>query len=270
MKKITLLLFFALISLTSFAQEGVEMSFVEDFEGSSELPEGWDVQSPRGSCEFEIGTDFPDGESFESQGAIFDDVACSDAHTTAALITAEYDLSRATSATVTFDLVFQEDQDETQGGEILVIQVFDEFTGTEVGFLDEFNDSLEGIETMTYDISAYVSETTSLRFTYNNQNTPGAYAGVDNFVIDAVLSTDDNNTIEGFQMFPNPATNELNISSSNNIDNVTVFNMLGQVVIDQTVGATSQSINVSALQTGAYLLQVTANGRTGTYKFAKR
>ena len=86
---------------------------------------------------------------------------------------------------------------------------------------------------------------------------------------DEPLSLADN-AIEGFEMFPNPANNELNISASSNIEGVTVFNMIGQRVIEQSIGSTAQSINVSALQTGVYLIQVTADGQTGTYRFVKK
>ena len=103
----------------------------------------------------------------------------------------------------------------------------------------------------------------------------GGHAGLDNFIISAegvdpdVLSIEDN-AIEGFQMFPNPASNELTISASRNIEGVTVFNMLGQKVIEQSLSATNGAINVSSLETGAYLLQVTAGGQNGTYKFVKQ
>lgn len=80
----------------------------------------------------------------------------------------------------------------------------------------------------------------------------------------------DESAISGFKMFPNPATNELNVSASNRIQEVSVFNMLGQKVLEEQVGATSSQLNIARLQTGAYLIQVTADGQIGTYKFVKQ
>jgi len=83
-----------------------------------------------------------------------------------------------------------------------------------------------------------------------------------------VLGNNDN-TIEGFSFYPNPVTDAINLSSIENIERVTIYNILGQKVIDQDINATSSQLNVSSLVTGAYLIQVSVDSRTATYKVLK-
>ena len=86
--------------------------------------------------------------------------------------------------------------------------------------------------------------------------------------ITCVLGTNDN-TIEGFSFYPNPATDAINLNSTENIERVTIYNILGQKVIDQDINTTSSQLNVSNLVTGAYLMQVSVDGKTATYKVLK-
>lgn len=88
---------------------------------------------------------------------------------------------------------------------------------------------------------------------------------------DNLLSTESgSDALDGFSMFPNPATNVLNVAAASTISNVKVYNLVGQVVVNQSVNALSDAIDVSNLKSGAYLVQVTAEGQTGTYKFIKQ
>jgi hypothetical protein len=94
--------------------------------------------------------------------------------------------------------------------------------------------------------------------------------GVTDIVIDGTNLGVESNTIEGFTYYPNPTTSTLNLSSIERIENVEIYNMLGQKVIAQSVNATTSEINVSSLATGAYLMKVLVNGQTGVYKIIKQ
>ncbi len=83
-----------------------------------------------------------------------------------------------------------------------------------------------------------------------------------------ILGTSDN-TIEGFSYYPNPSTTVINVSAQDNIERVAIYNILGQKVVDQNINATSSQIDVSNLVTGAYLMDVSVNGRSATYKIIK-
>jgi len=89
------------------------------------------------------------------------------------------------------------------------------------------------------------------------------------FECDLLLGTDDNQ-IAGFSYYPNPADETINLSALDNIDDVVLYNILGQEVIDLSVDAVSTQINVSNLSTGTYIMKVTVGDQIGTYKVLKR
>jgi len=50
---------------------------------------------------------------------------------------------------------------------------------------------------------------------------------------------------------------------------VSLYNLLGQRVLDSRVGAAATQLDLSGLSAGSYLMKVTVNGQTGTYKLLK-
>ena len=92
---------------------------------------------------------------------------------------------------------------------------------------------------------------------------------VTDIVIDGTNLGTADNSIAGFSYYPNPTTGVLNLSSVDNIEHVSLYNLLGQRVMDRQVGATTAQMDVSGLSTGTYLMKVTVNGQTGTYKVLK-
>ncbi len=89
------------------------------------------------------------------------------------------------------------------------------------------------------------------------------FTGCENLGVEA-------NTIEGFAFYPNPANDRLNLTSIDNIESVALYNILGQKVIDLDVNATTTQVDVSKLSVGAYIMKVSSNGQTGTYKVIKK
>jgi hypothetical protein len=77
--------------------------------------------------------------------------------------------------------------------------------------------------------------------------------------------------IDGFTYFPNPANNELNLDAgTRSIDNAVIYNILGQAVVDQNVGATSTRLDVANLSIGTYIMKVVVEGEVGIYKIVKQ
>ena len=62
---------------------------------------------------------------------------------------------------------------------------------------------------------------------------------------------------------------ELNFRSQNNVEAITVFNVLGQKVFSGVPNSTNSSINLSNLRPGVYVVKVSAEGKTGSYKIIK-
>ncbi|WP_299064047.1 T9SS type A sorting domain-containing protein [uncultured Polaribacter sp.] len=84
----------------------------------------------------------------------------------------------------------------------------------------------------------------------------------------APLSIDKNNLLN-ISVSPNPARNDLKISTQGTIDNVTIYNVLGKKLVSKIIGSSEGVINVSNLKTGIYILKYTVNSKVGTMKFVK-
>lgn len=72
-----------------------------------------------------------------------------------------------------------------------------------------------------------------------------------------------------FSYYPNPVKNMLNLSYTENISNVAVFNLLGQEVMTKTVNANQSQIDMTALATGTYVVKVTADNQVKMIKVIK-
>jgi hypothetical protein len=95
---------------------------------------------------------------------------------------------------------------------------------------------------------------------------PG-YFGIS--VFDATLSID-SPTQNQFTYFPNPVKNTLQLNAQSNIQNVSIYNMLGQEVLRITPNNVNSTVDMSSLQTGAYFVKVTINDRTETVRVIKQ
>ena len=89
----------------------------------------------------------------------------------------------------------------------------------------------------------------------------------DNIMFDGILGSSDNKQNK-FSIYPNPAKEYVNISSQTTGDkNVTIYNILGKQVI-QTI--TTESVNISSLTSGIYIMKISQNGISSTKKLVVR
>lgn len=260
MKKITLLWAFAFISLTTVAQIASE-----NFDDGM-TPDGWTLTTVTGDCDWAFTEFTPSSQDdFTSIAIVYDDDACGSGAPASNLevLSAVYDLSALTAdLTLTYDVWFQE-----FGAQTFDVEYFD---GNDWVNIITYEADTQTVISETFTISGVSNSDFQVRFTYDDNNGEWGWgAGIDNFVLDETLSTNDNSVTE-FKIFPNPANNLLNVSAGSSIEGVTIFNMLGQKVLEEQVGATSAQLDIARLQTGAYLMQVTVDGQLGTYKFVKQ
>jgi hypothetical protein len=91
---------------------------------------------------------------------------------------------------------------------------------------------------------------------------------IDNFKIDIGLA---NTTFDksNFTYYPNPVKDVLNLSYTNNISNVAVFNLIGQQMSSKTVKANHSKVDMSNLASGTYLVKVTSDNQVKTIKVIK-
>lgn len=77
------------------------------------------------------------------------------------------------------------------------------------------------------------------------------------------------NVIEGFEFYPNPVTNEINLSAKTTIDQISILNILGQKVYSEKMNATNYRIDLSALEPGMYIMTASSEEITASYKIVK-
>ncbi|MFT3795962.1 T9SS type A sorting domain-containing protein [Flavobacterium sp.] len=74
----------------------------------------------------------------------------------------------------------------------------------------------------------------------------------------------------GFKSYPNPVKDVLNVSYSKTINEVTVYNLLGQQVFAKSLNAKGGQINLSSLNTGNYIVKLTSDQEVQTLKILKQ
>lgn len=72
-----------------------------------------------------------------------------------------------------------------------------------------------------------------------------------------------------FRAYPNPVKDLLNLSYTENITSVEVFNLLGQQVITKAINANNGQVDMSGLSAGSYLVKITADNQVKTIKVIK-
>ncbi len=93
---------------------------------------------------------------------------------------------------------------------------------------------------------------------------------IDNIYLhkNTILSSD-SFTVSNIKLYPNPTSNVLNIESLGNIQNVSVFNVLGQEVLTQEVNSSTLKLDVSNLTSGIYVIKTMIDGNVSSTKFIK-
>ena len=106
----------------------------------------------------------------------------------------------------------------------------------------------------------YVLENCELIVFIQNMDTKEIYQGTslmgDNWVGISAIQEEQNLLI-----YPNPATDRVNIKADSEINHLMVYNHFGQLVLDQTADTKILNINTSNLESGLYMFKIqTADG----------
>ena len=92
---------------------------------------------------------------------------------------------------------------------------------------------------------------------------------IDNFRITSGTLKIENNSIEGLVLFPTIIQERLYYKSNYQVSAISIYNLLGQKVFFKTPKLNDSSINLSNLRAGMYIVKITAQGKTGTYRIIK-
>lgn len=76
-------------------------------------------------------------------------------------------------------------------------------------------------------------------------------------------------TFTSLTYYPNPVKDVLTLSNNENIEEVVIYNLLGQVVFSKTINEREISLNLSSITEGIYIVKVTSEGVEKTFKIVK-
>lgn len=76
--------------------------------------------------------------------------------------------------------------------------------------------------------------------------------------------------LAGLKYFPNPVNQMFNLSYTDAIDLVEVYNVVGQCVVRQQPAQTDVALNLGGLQAGTYIVKVQSGTQTGVIKIVKQ
>lgn len=137
-----------------------------------------------------------------------------------------------------------------------------------VGDVCDCDSTANNAAEVTIDASAFDGQTVYLVMRHHDTFDENSVL-IDNVVVNGTLSISVNE-INGFNYHFSPQTQNLTVSATENFSNISIFNVLGQQVINKNLSSTNEVINLSSIKTGVYIVNVVANGQTTTFKLAKR
>jgi len=73
-----------------------------------------------------------------------------------------------------------------------------------------------------------------------------------------------------FTFYPNPVNDILSISTASTVDNLKVYNMLGQMVIETAPKASNPQVDMKELQSGVYLVTLEVEGSLQSFRVIKQ
>lgn len=109
--------------------------------------------------------------------------------------------------------------------------------------------------------------TSSVTFTYQTAFSQGALDAL----IDGTAMTVAEQTIDGLNVYPNPANNVLNIYANEKINSVTILNTVGTIVYsNNTMNMNGNQLDISSLKPGIYFVTISSGTGIVTKKIVKK
>lgn len=145
--------------------------------------------------------------------------------------------------------------------------------GDDKEFELSFTPTLSGWNSYDIPLSAFTGLTTTsnisqLIFSGNPSGTGIVF--IDNVYFSNVPLGVDNFETSKIKVYPNPVANQLTIEGTSNIQEVGVYNVLGQNVVSSKPNASISVLDISNLQIGVYIVKATIDGKTITSKVIKK
>lgn len=93
---------------------------------------------------------------------------------------------------------------------------------------------------------------------------------IDNVYFSNVALAVKNFEATNIKMYPNPVANKLSIEAQDTIENISIYNVLGQQVLAANPNSNIAVLDISSLQTGTYIVKTSISGTTSTSKVIKK
>ena len=116
-----------------------------------------------------------------------------------------------------------------------------------------------------YDISAYDGEQIYIAIHYVAQDS--FIFQTDDYKVEAATLSIADASFNDFNYYVR--NSQLNLTASTALENVQLFNLLGQEVVSQKLSNSNETINLASLETGIYVARVSIDGNSKTFKIIK-
>jgi len=128
--------------------------------------------------------------------------------------------------------------------------------------------SFQGGESVSINLDAFIGQ--DVYIAYRHHDTSDEWLiGIDDIKVEAAVLGLADLAFNNFNYYVN-TSNQLVLSASTSLENVQLYNLLGQQVVSQKLSNTNETINLASLDTGIYIAKVSIEGQTKTFKIIKK
>jgi len=117
----------------------------------------------------------------------------------------------------------------------------------------------------SYDLSDYEGQMVYLAIHYVAQDS--FVFQMDDFSVQGNILGIEDNLFNNFNHYI--TNNNLVMSASSSLENIQLYNLLGQEVISKKLSNTNETINIESLDTGIYIAKVSIQGKSKSFKIVK-
>ena len=138
----------------------------------------------------------------------------------------------------------------------------------------EFDTFIEGYQNLAVDGVSQAVEglTPNTQYFYRVRATNATATSITSNVmgaVTAVLGLDSFNKI-GLKYYPNPTNGVVNLVAQQNLSSVSVYNVMGQNVLNKQLNTANAQIDMAGLNAGHYFVKITSGNETATLKVVKQ
>ncbi len=263
---------------------GAALNYEENLEVSNMLPTDWFTINPDNQVTWQLEDNITGINGNSTRALFMDSYNYASANQLDAVTTESIDFTNATAASLLFDLSKAQRNTSLNDGLRIDISIDCGASYTQIYFKEDAalatvpstnsfwtptNSSHWRTETVNLD--AYVGNNVLLRFV--NINGFGNSTFIDNVRVEGTLSVQENSLASAIAMYPNPASNNVDVVINTTIGNtyeIELFNSIGQTIskINETrFNATArQKIDVSRFETGLYFVKIKIGDQSVTKK----